>query len=284
MEGPSPRQTRRICTGQGRLKRPGRRVEHHTRLWEVQEIPGRRIVGLEQRFLGGEGQLAPVQPAPVRHLDPAILRQFLRQAHPRRQPLRQRLRRLQIEPQAGIALRLPHNSRRPRRLVRNLGEFTNTTFHIDTEMMPIVEGTDPCHPFFRQGYGKRDCATIRRFKAEGRLVEHANVSVPWQGIELVHIGGHCRGQMAIRVNTKRGPIVLASDAAHLYQEWEEEKPFGVFYDMRAMLEGYQTLTRLSGGKRTEMIAGHDSAVMSMFPAPAEELKGQAVSLHEAPIG
>ena len=165
-----------------------------------------------------------------------------------------------------------------------LEDFTSATFHIDTEMMPIVEGTDPCHPFFRQGYGKRDCATIRRLKADGRLVEHTNVSIPWPGIELIHIGGHCRGQMVIRVNTKRGPIVLASDAAHLYQEWEEEKPFGVFYDMPAMLEGYRTLTNLSGGSRTEMIAGHDAAVMAMFPAPAKEHEEAIVSLHEAPIG
>lgn len=167
--------------------------------------------------------------------------------------------------------------------VGNLEEFANATFHIDTEMMPIVEGTDPCHPFFRQGYGKRDCATIRRFKAEGRLVEHANVSIPWPGIELIHIGGHCRGQMAIRVNTRRGPIVLASDAAHLYHEWEEEQPFGVFYDMPAMLEGYRTLGRLSDGRRSTMIAGHDAAVMEMFPAPAKEHEGEIVSLHEAPL-
>ena len=167
--------------------------------------------------------------------------------------------------------------------VGNLDEFTNATFHIDLEMMPIVEGTDPCHPFFRQGYGKRDCATIRGLKAEGRLVEHGNVSVPWPGIELIHIGGHCRGQMVVRVNTKRGPVVLASDAAHLYQEWEEERPFGVFYDMGAMLEGYRTLTQLSGGKRTEMIAGHDAAIMDMFPAAAKEFEGDIVALHEAPL-
>ncbi len=168
--------------------------------------------------------------------------------------------------------------------VGNLEDFTGATFHIDTEMMPIVEGTDPCHWFFRQGYGKRDCANIRRYKAEGRLVEHANVSVPWPGIELIHIGGHCRGQMVIRVNTRRGPIVLASDAVHLYQEWEEERPFSVFYDMKAMLDGYGTLRQLSGGSRTEMIAGHDVAVMSMFPAPATELQGEVVALHAAPVG
>lgn len=190
------------------------------------------------------------------------------------------LRRLGHEPAAITDLIITHAHYDH---VGCLEEFTGATFHIDTEMMPIVEGTDPCHPFFRQGYGKRDCATIRRFKAEGRLVEHANVSVPWPGIELIHIGGHCRGQMAIRVNTQRGPIVLASDAAHLYQEWEEEKPFGVFYDMKAMLDGYRTLTNLSGGSRTEMIAGHDVAVMHMFPAPAKELEGQAVALHATPI-
>ena len=35
--------------------------------------------------------------------------------------------------------------------------------------------------------------------------------------------------------------------------------------------------------RTEMIAGHDAAVMSMFPAPTKELEGMAVSLHESPL-
>ena len=77
--------------------------------------------------------------------------------------------------------------------------------------------------------------------------------------------------------------MLGSDAAHLYREWEEDRPFGVFYDMAAMLEGYRTLTRLSGGSRTEMIAGHDAAVMNLFPAPAPEHEGDIVSLHEAPL-
>jgi glyoxylase-like metal-dependent hydrolase (beta-lactamase superfamily II) len=167
--------------------------------------------------------------------------------------------------------------------VGNLDAFRGAQFHIDAEMMPIVEGTDPCHPFFRQGYGKRDCATMRNLKAEGRLTEHDRVSVPWPGIELIHIGGHCRGQMAVRVQTGRGQILLASDAAHLYQEWEEEKPFGVFYDMAAMLEGYQTLRRVSGGRRADMIPGHDAAVMDMFPAPAPELTGEVVALHAAPL-
>ncbi len=67
------------------------------------------------------------------------------------------------------------------------------------------------------------------------------------------------------------------------QEWEEERPFSVFYDMPAMLEGYRTLSRLSGGSRTEVIAGHDAAVMDMFPAPAKEHKNVYVSLHEATL-
>jgi glyoxylase-like metal-dependent hydrolase (beta-lactamase superfamily II) len=168
--------------------------------------------------------------------------------------------------------------------VGNLDAFPQARFHIDREMMPIVDGSDPCHPFLRQGYGKRDCATILRAKADGRLVEHERVSVPWPGIELIHIGGHCRGQMAIRVSTRRGPVVLASDAAHLYEEWEREQPFSVFYDMAAMLAGYRTLTRLSGGRRTEMIAGHDQAVMDLFPAPARELEGTVAALHADPLG
>ena len=72
--------------------------------------------------------------------------------------------------------------------VGNLDAFAQATFHIDAEMMPVVDGTDPAHWIFQQGYGKRDCATILRLKAEERLIEHARVSRPWPGIDLIHIG------------------------------------------------------------------------------------------------
>ncbi len=53
--------------------------------------------------------------------------------------------------------------------------------------------------------------------------------------------------------------------------------------MKAMLDGYRTLSDLSGCRREFMIAGHDVAVMNMFPAPAKELEGDVVALHADPV-
>jgi glyoxylase-like metal-dependent hydrolase (beta-lactamase superfamily II) len=50
----------------------------------------------------------------------------------------------------------------------------------------------------------------------GRVVFHDGVSELAPGITLHKVGGHTRGLQVVRVNTRRGWVVLASDAAHFY--------------------------------------------------------------------
>ncbi len=70
------------------------------------------------------------------------------------------------------------------------------------------------------------------------------------GIEFLLVGGHARGQAVLRVHTARGWVILASDAVHVFEETDEERPFAIFYDLPGMLEGYRRINRLAGYARS----------------------------------
>jgi len=85
------------------------------------------------------------------------------------------------------------------------------------------------------------------------------------------------GQQIITVNTASGPVVLASDALHLYEELERDRPFEVFCDLPATFAAYDTLAVLEadGGA---IVAGHDPAVMTRFAPFSPETTELAVRI------
>jgi glyoxylase-like metal-dependent hydrolase (beta-lactamase superfamily II) len=84
------------------------------------------------------------------------------------------------------------------------------------------------------------------------------------GVHAVHLGGHSPGQMALAIFGSAAPVVLASDAAHFYEELERDRPFGVVADLAEMYEGYDTLRELAGA-HGHIVPGHDAAVMTRYP-------------------
>jgi glyoxylase-like metal-dependent hydrolase (beta-lactamase superfamily II) len=84
------------------------------------------------------------------------------------------------------------------------------------------------------------------------------------GIEAICVGGHSPGQTVLVVEAEQGPVVLASDAIHYYEELELERPFEVYHDLEAMIEGYRTVRRLAEQPGAALLAGHDPEVMSRF--------------------
>src|ERR1700759_5093834 len=78
----------------------------------------------------------------------------------------------------------------------------------------------------------------------GRIGFHDGVSEIAPGITLHHIGGHAMGLQSIRVKTKRGYVMLAADAVHLFPHLDEARIFPTTYNLAEVLEGYETLKRL----------------------------------------
>jgi glyoxylase-like metal-dependent hydrolase (beta-lactamase superfamily II) len=85
----------------------------------------------------------------------------------------------------------------------------------------------------------------------------------------------------VRVWTQRGWVVLAADAAHLYGNFEQNRPFPVVYSVAEMLEGYKLLYRLAGSPN-HIVPGHDPLVMKYYPAPRPDVEGIVVRLDVAP--
>jgi glyoxylase-like metal-dependent hydrolase (beta-lactamase superfamily II) len=101
------------------------------------------------------------------------------------------------------------------------------------------------------------------------------------GISLHRIGGHTKGLQAVRVHTRAGWIVLASDASHLYANMQEERPFPAVFDVGEMIEGYRRLRELADAPDL-IVPGHDPLVMKRYPAAGPGLDGIAVRLDQRP--
>lgn len=165
--------------------------------------------------------------------------------------------------------------------VGTLEDYPKARFHIQDEEMIHVTGRDMTHPPFRAAYHPEDIKHLIDLVYAGRMVFHAGEVTLAPGLEFVLVGGHARGQAILRVHTARGWVVLASDAVHVFEEVDEERPFAIFYDLPGMLEGYRRIKRLAGS-RDLIIPGHDQRVTKAYPAAGAELEGHVVRLDKPP--
>jgi glyoxylase-like metal-dependent hydrolase (beta-lactamase superfamily II) len=163
----------------------------------------------------------------------------------------------------------------------NLGAFPNARFHLQDSEMIYATGRCMCHPRLRYPFEIEDVVTMVRRVYAGRVnfVDGDEEIAP--GISLHHVPGHTRGLQCVRVETARGPVVLASDAAHFYANIERQNPFPILVDLAAMMESWRKLARLAGDQ-LRTVPGHDPLVMQRYPRLAAE-GVEAVMLHENPI-
>ncbi|WP_116137454.1 N-acyl homoserine lactonase family protein [Trinickia diaoshuihuensis] len=146
----------------------------------------------------------------------------------------------------------------------NLSAFSNATIHIQEAEMQYCTGRCMCHAAMRKPFETLDvCAAIERLHA-GR-VQFANGDrqiAP--GIDVHLIGGHTAGLQVVRVQTARGQVVLASDAAHYWDHVRSKRPFPIVQDVPRMLDGHRAIEALADGP-DHIIPGHDPAVRLRFP-------------------
>jgi glyoxylase-like metal-dependent hydrolase (beta-lactamase superfamily II) len=115
----------------------------------------------------------------------------------------------------------------------------------------------------------------------GRVQFHDGVEQLAPGITLHKIGGHSKGLQCVRVKTKRGYVVLAADATHLYDHIYQGRVFPVTFNVGDVLEGYSTIKRLADSL-DHIVPGHDPAVIEKYPAAAPGLETFVVRLDVAP--
>jgi glyoxylase-like metal-dependent hydrolase (beta-lactamase superfamily II) len=102
-------------------------------------------------------------------------------------------------------------------------------------------------------------------------------------VTAIDVGGHSPGQLVVVVDAAGGRLVLASDAVHLYEEFERDRPFSILADLREMYEAYDLLRGLCADLDAVLVPGHDPEVMRRFPAVDGPAAGAAVVLgHSEP--
>jgi glyoxylase-like metal-dependent hydrolase (beta-lactamase superfamily II) len=163
----------------------------------------------------------------------------------------------------------------------NHGLFANARYHLQDAEMDYCTGRCMGHAALRAAYAADDVVEMVRKVYDGRVAFHAGDAEIAPGLSLHHIGGHTKGLQAVRVWTRRGWLVLASDAAHLYANIEEGRPFPIVQDVAAMLEGHRRLRALASNDDL-VIPGHDPLVLARFPAARPELTGHVARLDGDP--
>jgi glyoxylase-like metal-dependent hydrolase (beta-lactamase superfamily II) len=147
----------------------------------------------------------------------------------------------------------------------NVALFPRARFHVQDAEMAYCTGRAMTHRHLSAFFEVENVAEMVRGVFAGRVVFHAGDSVLCPGVTLHHLPGHTMGLQAVRVETARGPVVLASDAAHFWANLERETPYPVVADVPMYLESLRALRRLAPSI-DHIIPGHDPGVLMRFPA------------------
>lgn len=165
--------------------------------------------------------------------------------------------------------------------IGNTEEFPNATFLLQAEEMAYVTGPYMEKPWFRHAYQVDEISRFLGYLHDGRLKLHGRDYTVADGISVHWVGGHSAGQEIVRVRTKRGWVVLASDALHYYEEIELGIPFAVAFNLSDMLTAHDRIRELADSD-DHIVPAHDPKIMEIYPAVSPELEGVIVRLDAAP--
>lgn len=159
--------------------------------------------------------------------------------------------------------------------------FASARFHLQDAEMAYATGRHMRHRQFNHGYEVDEVTGMVRLVYKDRVVFHAGQAELAPGLSVHHIGGHTHGLQCVRVHTRRGWVVLASDTSHFYEHFEKRRVFTTVFHVGQAIEGYDTLARLADTD-AHIVPGHDPLVMRRYPAVSPELRDIAVRLDVAP--
>jgi glyoxylase-like metal-dependent hydrolase (beta-lactamase superfamily II) len=160
--------------------------------------------------------------------------------------------------------------------------FPAARYHIQEKEMAYCTGKCMCHGALRHPFEAEDVSAMIRRLFDGRVRFHDGTEELAPGLTVHHVGGHTMGLQILRVRTRRGWVVLASDATHFYANLEQGRPFPIVYNVADMLDGHQTIKRLADSPH-HIIPGHDPLVLQRYPAPKPGLEGIVARLDADPM-
>lgn len=163
----------------------------------------------------------------------------------------------------------------------NFEKFPDARFHLQTREIQQAVGPCICNPFLQRPFDVEQVCEVVRTLYGGRVAFHDDEAEIAPGITVHHVGGHTQGLQIVRVMTRRGWVVVASDAMHYYENDETGTPFSVVVSVPEYMNGLSLVHRLADSD-DHVIAGHDPAVLGMYPAVSPELQDIVLRLDVMP--
>lgn len=165
----------------------------------------------------------------------------------------------------------------------NFHRFANAQIHLQEKEILFAVGRHMRHSFLAHAYEVEDVVAIVRANYARRVRLYTGPAEIAPGITIHPVGGHTPGVQFVRVHTRRGWVVLASDVSHYYENMESGRPFPAAINIPDMLEAFDKLVE-SASTRDHIIPGHDPLVLRRYPAPASTLEGIVARLDVEPKG
>jgi glyoxylase-like metal-dependent hydrolase (beta-lactamase superfamily II) len=135
------------------------------------------------------------------------------------------------------------------------------------------------HPLVHHSVEDVELAYLRRARGEGRVEMFAGGRDLAPGVRLIEVGGHTPGQTVVTVQTDDGPVLLASDAIHYYEEYQRDMPFtqvASVVDMYAAFDRIRAM--IAAGEVRHLVSGHDPDTLGRFEPVSGELAGRAATI------
>lgn len=146
----------------------------------------------------------------------------------------------------------------------SIDRFAKARFHIQDGEVAYATGRCMCDRFERRPFDVEDVVALVRHTYADRVVFHDGDEPVFPGVSVHKFPGHSAAMQAVRVNTRRGPVVLASDVTHFWANVLNMKPFNLTINVSQTLDSYRRLLALAG-EADRIIPGHDPKVKRVFP-------------------
>lgn len=149
--------------------------------------------------------------------------------------------------------------------IGNLTHFSRSPVIVARAEVDFWAGPYGRHAQFHHSVEDTELRDLAAAVDDGRATVFTDRHQVADGIEVIRIGGHTPGQSVVSVRTADGPVLLASDAVHYYEECDKNMPFVSVANLIDMYAGFDTIrAMIADGSAAHVVSGHDPATLSRF--------------------
>ncbi len=163
--------------------------------------------------------------------------------------------------------------------IGNLDHFGRSEVVVARAEVDFWRGPHSRQVQFHHSVEDAELGELEKVVESGRAVLFDDRITVADGIEVIRVGGHTPGQSIVRVETAAGPVLLASDALHYYEEGEKGMPFVSVANLVDMYAGFDTIDSLAAGaadgRPVAVVSGHDPDTLRRLGGPAGPLGDHA---------